>query len=130
MDLRWCKLRTLGLVFKYYHVGPMPYDDLASGGALIHFIVALEEASTIGFVTEIGERIDRNDESLLQENRRVRMGDCSMLQKFTSEPQFFEAWLAERPGGTLQRKVPRVEGTGKVAAELVDRLKAQVTGSA
>ena len=82
--------------------------------------------------TEIGERIDRKLADLNHYYKKIRL-DGGLLdppEVYSVKPQFFEAWLAERPGGTLQRKVPRVEGTGKVAAELVERLKAQVTGSA
>ena len=82
--------------------------------------------------TEIGERIDRKLADLNHYYKKIRLdgGLLDAPEVYRVEPQFFEAWLAERPGGTLQRKVPRVEGTGKVAAELVDRIRARVTESA
>ena len=122
--------REHGLTFLNYHLGPRPYDD-ASGRGSYRFIFALEDGSMMG-ATEIGERIDRKLADLNHYYKKIRL-DGGLLdppEVYSVKPQFFEAWLAERPGGTLQRKVPRVEGTGKVAAELVERLKAQVTGAA
>ena len=70
--------------------------------------------------------------SLNKTYRRVREegGPLDLPNVHICPSGFFESWLDEKAGGTFQRKVPRVEGTGKVAAELVDRLKARVTESA
>lgn len=111
-----------GLDFAHYHLGPKPYGD-DSGRGCYRFIFALGQQTSMP-AREVGKRIDEQLGLLNHYYKKIRLsgGLLDEPESYQVAPEFFESWLAERPGGTLQRKVPRVEGTGKITAELVARL--------
>lgn len=109
---------------KYYHVGPYVYPSAAPRGRY-RIIIEYSDASADGLSDAVAVAFDNALKSINKTYRRVREegGPVDLPEVHLTPQGFFESWMDERPGGGFQRKVPRVEGTGKVAAELVARLQ-------
>ena len=77
-----------------------------------------EHASTLANLLDAEFcRINKVYARLRAENGTLDQPELHLVPK-----GFFDGWLDARPGGSLQRKVPRVDGTGRVLSELLARL--------
>ena len=111
--------REHGIETRFYHVGAEQYPDAMPRGRYVVFVEPEGDAS------DLVAHLDRELGRINKVYRRLR-GPDGLLDPpvLHSVPRgFFDAWLDARPGESLQRKVPRVDGTGRVLRELSERLK-------
>ncbi len=111
--------RELGLEARFYHLGPEQYPNDVPRGRYIA-VIELEESG--GVDAALVARV--LDEGLCHINkmyRRLREDGGPLDQPLVHlvDKGFFDTWLDERPGGSFQRKVPRVDGSQRVVQELL-----------
>ena len=125
VDLAFSALKEQrGFETRFYHVGAMQYPDAMPRG---RYVIVVEpdgvpggDASTLLHLLDAEFcRINKVYARLRAENGTLDQPALHLVPK-----GFFDAWLDARPGGSLQRKVPRVDGTGRVLNELLAGLKA------
>ncbi|MEC8052976.1 MAG: GH3 auxin-responsive promoter family protein [Myxococcota bacterium] len=125
VDLAFSALKEQrGFETRFYHVGAMQYPDAMPRGRYVFFVEPESDAGA-----DASMLINLLDAELCRINKvyarlRAENGTLDEPALHLVPKGFFDAWLDARPGGSLQRKVPRVDGTGRVLNELLARLRA------
>ena len=113
-----------GIEVSHYHLGPRPYGDASGRGGYVLLVTLADDERHLK-AADLGLMVDAELQRINGYFGKLRApgGPIDAPEVHVVPAGFFESWMDERPGGGFQRKVPRVEGTGKVAAELVARLR-------
>lgn len=123
LDLAFEAVRSaLGLKTRFYHLGPEQYPDRVPRG---RYVVIVEPEGDPGIAASvIAAALDDALGAVNKIYSRLRSpgGALDPPLVHLSPKGFFEAWLDAKPGSSLQRKVPRVDGTSRVLRELLERL--------